>query len=76
MQVEMKGRLDAVSVSLNASNEAEYLRLTRPGMGARGWQAMLDFVKDFSMSVEQAQYDSMRIPALTLLKNVTVTGAE
>ena len=38
--------------------------------------SMLDFVKDFSMSVDQAQYDSMRIPALTLLKNVTVTGAE
>ena len=38
--------------------------------------SMLDFVKDLSMSVEQAQYDSMRIPALTLLKNVTVTGAE
>lgn len=38
--------------------------------------SMLDFVKDLAMSVEQAQYDSMRIPALTLLKNVTVTGAE
>lgn len=38
--------------------------------------SMLDFVKELYMSVEQAQYDSMRIPALTLLKNVTVTGAE
>ena len=38
--------------------------------------SMLDFVKDFYMSREQAQYDNMRIPALTLLKNVTVTGAE
>ena len=38
--------------------------------------SMLDFVKDLAMSVEQVQYDSMRIPALTLLKNVTVTGAE
>ena len=38
--------------------------------------SMLDFVKEFYMSAEQAQYDSMRIPALTLLKNVTVTGAE
>ena len=38
--------------------------------------SMLDFVKDLHMSAEQAQYDSMRIPALTLLKNVTVTGAE
>lgn len=38
--------------------------------------SMMDFVKEFYMSVELAQYDSMRIPALTLLKNVTVTGAE
>ena len=38
--------------------------------------SMFDFVKDMRMSREQAQYDTMRIPALTLLKNVTVTGAE
>lgn len=43
---ELKGRLDAVSVSLNASNEADYLRLTRPGAGAKAWHAMLDFVRD------------------------------
>ena len=38
--------------------------------------SMFDFVKDMRMSKDQAQYDNMRIPALTLLKNVTVTGAE
>lgn len=38
--------------------------------------SMFDFVKDMRMSREQAQYDEMRIPALTLLKNVTITGAE
>lgn len=43
---EMQGRLDAVSVSLNASNKEEYLRLTRPGMGEKGWDAMLDFVRE------------------------------
>ena len=43
---EMQCRLDAVSVSLNASNKEEYLRLTRPGMGEKGWNAMLDFVKE------------------------------
>lgn len=42
---EMQGRLDAVSVSLNGSNEEEYLRLTRPGAGGKAWQAMLDFVR-------------------------------
>ena len=62
---EMKGRLDAVSVSLNASNEAEYLRLTRPGMGAKGWQAMLDFVKEAKQHVPRVavtvvDYDQTR----------------
>ena len=42
---EMQGRLDAVSVSLNGSHEAEYLRLTRPGAGGKAWEAMLDFVR-------------------------------
>ena len=42
---EMQGRLDAVSVSLNGSNEEEYLRLTRPGAGGKSWEAMLDFVR-------------------------------
>ena len=42
---ELAGRLDAVSVSLNGSDQEEYLRLTRPGAGEKGWQAMLDFVR-------------------------------
>ena len=29
----------------NRSNREEYLRLTRPGAGEKGWQAMLDFVR-------------------------------
>ena len=43
---ELQGRLDAVSVSLNASNAADYLAITRPGAGEAAWQAMLDFVRD------------------------------
>ncbi len=38
--------------------------------------SMLDFVQDMRMSREQTQYNNYRIPALTLLKGVTVTGAE
>ena len=34
-----------MSVSLNGSDQEEYLRLTRPGAGEKGWQAMLDFVR-------------------------------
>lgn len=59
---ELKGRLDAVSVSLNGSNREEYLRLTRPGAGEKGWQAMLDFVRQAvryvpKMMVSVVDYD-------------------
>ena len=36
--------------------------------------SMYDFVKDMRMSRDTVQYDNYRIPALTMLKNVTVTG--
>lgn len=42
---ELQGRLDAVSVSLNASNAADYVAVTRPAAGEKAWQAMLDFVR-------------------------------
>ena len=37
--------------------------------------SMDDFVGELYMSRDTAQHDNMRIPALTLLKGVTVTGA-
>ncbi|MBO4289863.1 MAG: TldD/PmbA family protein [Lachnospiraceae bacterium] len=38
--------------------------------------SMFDFIKDFMASKALRQYDEMEIPALTRLKNVTVTGIE
>ena len=38
--------------------------------------SMADFVKELYMSREQVQHNNLRIPALTLLRGVTVTGAE
>ena len=40
---EFKGLLDTVSVSLNASNKEEYLRLTRSRYGMDSFAEMLDF---------------------------------
>lgn len=62
---ELKGRLDAVSVSLNASNPEEYVRLTRPGMGEKGWTAMLEFVREAVGSIPRVMvtvvdYDQTR----------------
>ena len=38
--------------------------------------SMLELVKDMTLSRETVQYDRYRIPAVTVLKNVTVTGIE
>ena len=38
--------------------------------------SMSDFVKEMYLSKETVQYNNWSIPALTLLKNVTVTGIE
>ena len=36
--------------------------------------SMKDFVREMYLSRESVQYNDYRIPAVTLLKNVTVTG--
>ncbi|MCD8004807.1 MAG: TatD family nuclease-associated radical SAM protein [Oscillospiraceae bacterium] len=42
---ELAGRVDVLSISLNASTCREYLALTRPRAGAAAWDAMLDFTR-------------------------------
>jgi wyosine [tRNA(Phe)-imidazoG37] synthetase (radical SAM superfamily) len=37
---------DAVSISLNADDEEEYLRVTRPKFGASAYKEMLAFAAD------------------------------
>lgn len=41
----LKGRIDVVSISLNASTPEEYTAVTRPRDGAAAWDAMLDFAR-------------------------------
>lgn len=41
----LKGLIDAVSISLNANNPEDYLKVTRSKHGIGSWQAMLDFAK-------------------------------
>lgn len=40
---QLKGRVDTVSISLNAPDEQEYYELTRSQFGIQSYQAMLDF---------------------------------
>lgn len=43
---KLKGLIDAVSVSLNATNKEDYLRVVRPKFGIESYEAMLAFTKD------------------------------
>jgi TatD family-associated radical SAM protein len=40
---ELHGRIDTVSISLNATNAADYVALCHPVQGEEAWQAMRDF---------------------------------
>lgn len=41
----LKGRIDALSISLNASTPERYVAVTHPRDGVPAWEAMLDFTK-------------------------------
>ncbi len=43
---DLEGLIDTVSISLNANNAEDYLRLTRSKFGIGSWQAMLDYARD------------------------------
>ena len=43
---ELKGRIDTLSISLNAADAAGYVALCRPAQGEAAYQAMLDFAKE------------------------------
>jgi TatD family-associated radical SAM protein len=43
---KLSGLIDAVSISLNATNKEDYLRLVRPKFGIDAYDAMLSFTKD------------------------------
>ena len=43
---ELKGRIDTLSISLNAVNAADYVALCHPIQGEEAYQAMLDFAKE------------------------------
>jgi TatD family-associated radical SAM protein len=40
---ELKGRVDTVSISLNAPNEEEFLALTRSRFGIKSYEALKEF---------------------------------
>ena len=53
---ELKGRIDALSISLNGDNAANYVAVTRPAQGESAYQAMLDFARDAAEFVPNVMF--------------------
>ncbi len=50
---ELAGRIHTLSISLNATNAADYVALCKPIQGEAAYQAMLDFAKESAAYVPQ-----------------------
>ena len=48
---KLQGLIDTVSVSLNATNKEDYLKIVRPKFGIESYDAMLKFTKDCTKHV-------------------------
>ncbi len=58
---ELKGLVDRFSVSVNAPNPEEYLRVVRPKFGEKSWRELLSFIKDarergFDVTITAVEY--------------------
>lgn len=52
----LKGRIDTVSISLNAGTKEEYLRVTRPKFGEESFAAMQKFASECKDYVERVMF--------------------
>ncbi len=53
---ELKGRIQTLSISLNASTAEEYTAICRPAQGKQAYQAMLDFAAEAAEYVPQVVF--------------------
>jgi TatD DNase family protein len=61
---ELKGLIDAISVSLNAENAETYQRLCRSPFGAKGFQAVLEFLREAKKYIPQVTATAVEIPGV------------
>jgi radical SAM enzyme (TIGR04100 family) len=53
---KLKGRVDVVSISLNAGNAERYEKVTRPAYGKVSFQSMLNFASDCKKYVKKVKF--------------------
>jgi len=61
---ELKGLVDAVSVSLNAENAQKYHRLCRSPFGEKGFQGVLDFIQEAKKVIPEVVATIVEMPGV------------
>jgi len=65
---ELSGLVDALSVSLNASNAEDYDRLCNTPFGARGFDGLCDFLREAPRHVPHVTASAVTVPGLDVAK--------
>ena len=63
---ELKGLVDAVSVSLNAENAQKYHRLCRSPFGEKGFEGVLDFLREAKKAIPEVTATVLTMPGTNL----------
>jgi TatD DNase family protein len=63
---ELKGLVDSVSVSLNAENAQKYHRLCRSPFGEKGFEGVLDFLREAKKVIPEVTATALAMPGVDL----------
>jgi TatD DNase family protein len=63
---ELKGLVDAVSVSLNAENAQKYHRLCRSPFGEKGFEGVLEFLREAKKFIPEVTATALTMPGVDL----------
>ncbi|MCG9967635.1 TatD family nuclease-associated radical SAM protein [Pelotomaculum terephthalicicum JT] len=66
--LELAGSVDAVSISLNASDAMQYVSICRPQMGEKAYWAMLDFIASCKTHIPKVTLSVVRWPGVDIEK--------
>lgn len=67
--ISLKGKIDSVSISLNAPDEETYNEVTRPRFGRKSFQAMLDFAIDCKKYIGDVKFSVVDILTKNQIQN-------
>jgi TatD DNase family protein len=64
----LKGLVDAISISLNAGNAKDYVKIQRPQFGARSYRGVLAFIRQAKKYIPEVTITCIPLPDLDISK--------